>query len=75
MIDGLLGVKTVEGQVLFFCKKCQQVAEAATGATDKADLVYMLICPNCQHTLGEWITQAEQDAELRAFREKVLRGT
>ena len=71
MIDGLAGIRSGKGTVIFVCSKCRVSPNDALGAQDKAQLVYMLICPRCNATLGEWATTNERDAELREFAKKV----
>jgi hypothetical protein len=54
MIDGLAGIKSGRGTVVFVCSKCRVVPDSAHGSQNKGELVYMLICPKCSATLGEW---------------------
>jgi len=70
MIDGLLGAKTDGGNVVFLCQKCRVVPDNATGAQNKDDLVYLLACPRCKRTLGEWPTARDRDDELRALADR-----
>jgi hypothetical protein len=71
MIDGLAGTKNGKGTVVFVCEKCRVIPDAALGAQDKGELVYMLVCPKCGATLGEWDTIDAKDEELRGFATRV----
>ncbi len=54
------------------CRDCKRIAEKAYGAQNKVQLAYILQCPACLKTLGEWTTPDERDHEiaeiLRKFR-------
>jgi hypothetical protein len=65
MIEGLKGTPTDSGTIIFMCVNCKVRPENAFGARDKDQLVYILICPNCNHILGEWTSVEERDSELR----------
>jgi hypothetical protein len=71
MIDGLAGVKSGRGTVIFVRGKCRTSPNDALGAQNKGELVYMLVCPKCSATLGEWDTLEARDKELRDFATKV----
>lgn len=71
MIDGLMGLPTSKGTVIFVCGKCLLPPEQAFGAQNKNQLVYLLVCGKCQRILGEWASTQERDDELRAFATKV----
>jgi hypothetical protein len=71
MIDGLMGLPTSKGPVVFVCRTCGVPPEHAFGAQNKAQLVYLLICPKCQKILGEWLTIQNREDELRDFATKV----
>ena len=71
MIDGLTGFPTEKGTVVFVCGKCGIPPENAFGAQNKDQLVYLLICPRCQKTLGEWLTVQDRENELRDFAKKL----
>lgn len=71
MIDGLAGVKSGRGAVMFVCGKCRTSPNHALGAQDKGELVYMLVCQTCSATLGEWDTLEARDKELRDFATRV----
>jgi hypothetical protein len=51
MIDGLAGIKSGKGTVVFVCAKCRLIPGSALGAQDKEKLVYMLVCTKCGATL------------------------
>ena len=70
-IDQLTAIKS-KGGVTFVCAKCQAPGMAALGATDRADLRHLLICPICQATLGEWLTIEERERELKALADKLI---
>ena len=74
MIDGLVGIKS-KGSVNFICDKCRAPVEYATGAQNKDQLAYILICSKCHKTLGEWTSIEARDSELRDFRKRVLENT
>jgi len=71
MIDGLKGLPTAKNTVVFVCAKCGIPPENAFGSQNKDQLVYLLICPKCQKTLGEWLTVQNREEEFRAFARKV----
>jgi hypothetical protein len=62
-----------KGGTTFVCSKCQVPGLAAMGATDKADLRHLLICPKCSLTMGEWLTIEHRDQELKALAAKLAR--
>jgi hypothetical protein len=71
MIDGIAGIKSGRGTVVFVCSKCRVIPDNALGEQNKGELVHMLICPKCSATLGEWLTTEEREKELREFARKV----
>jgi len=71
MIDGLAGIKSGKGTVVFVCAKCRLIPGSALGAQDREKLVYMLVCTKCGATLAEWMTIEEREKELREFARKV----
>ncbi|HXP69805.1 MAG TPA: hypothetical protein VOA88_11020 [Candidatus Dormibacteraeota bacterium] len=71
MIDGLAGIKSGKGTVVFVCSKCRVVPDNALGAQNKGELVYMLICSKCGAALAEWDTIEAREKELREFAKKV----
>jgi len=71
MIDGLAGVKNSAATIVFVCFKCRTYPDHAYGALGEAQLVYMLVCPKCGRTLGEWISIEEREKELREFTKRV----
>jgi hypothetical protein len=71
MIDGLMGHPTANNTIVFVCGNCGIPPENAFGSQNKDQLVYLLNCPKCQKTLGEWVTIQNQEEELRAFARKV----
>ena len=70
-----MGVKTTKGTVVFVCAKDGTCPDNMYGATDKAELVYVLMCSKCGRVLGEWMTIEDREKELRAFAEKVKQQT
>jgi hypothetical protein len=60
-----------KGGTTFVCPKCKVPGVAAMGASDKAELRHLLICPTCSLTLGEWLILEERDKELSAFAAKI----
>jgi hypothetical protein len=62
--DQLMGVKDVRGHVQLFCKLCNAPAQDGKGLT------VLKVCSKCGVPLGEWITEAERNAELREFARK-----
>jgi len=71
MIDGLAGIKSGKGTVMFVCAKCRLVPDHAIGAQNKSELVYMFVYRKCGATLGEWDTLEARGQELRDFAAKV----
>ena len=71
MIDGLAGVKNSSGTIVFVCSKCRTYPDHAYGAPNKDQLVYMLVCPKCGRTLGEWVSIEAREKELREFAKRV----
>jgi hypothetical protein len=71
MIDGLMGVKTDKGTVVFVCAKCGRYPDNMYGTQNKAELVYVLMCEKCGKVVGEWATVEQREEELRAFAAKV----
>ena len=63
--DQLVGVTTDGGHILLLCAECKSPAK------DCKSLTIQKVCVRCGIPLGEWITEAERDAELREFAEKV----
>jgi predicted amidophosphoribosyltransferase len=63
--DQLMGVKDKTGHILLLCKECNAPAQNAKSLT------ILKVCSNCGQPLGEWATEAERDAELHEFAEKV----
>jgi hypothetical protein len=66
--DQLMGVKDATGHVQLFCKACKAPAKDSRGAT------VLKVCSQCGIRLGEWVTEAERNAELREFAKKVLQS-
>ena len=75
MIDGLAGIKSSKGAVNLVCGKCRAPVEYATGAQNKDQLAYILICSKCHKILGEWTSLEARDKELREFRKWVSENT
>ncbi len=48
MINGLAGIKQDTGAVVVVCTKCRAIPDNALGAQNRAELVYMLVCPKMQ---------------------------
>jgi hypothetical protein len=71
VIDGLGGVRNSAGIIVFVSSKCRAFPDHAYGALDEAQLVYMLVCPKCGRTVGEWISIEEREKELREFTKRV----
>lgn len=67
--DLLAGVAGPGGSVTLICKKCVAAAQDA-----KASLTILKVCSLCGMPLGEWKTEAERDAELQDFVERVKRN-
>jgi hypothetical protein len=63
--DQLMGVKDARGRILLLCKECNSPAQ------DEKTIMILKVCSNCGMPLGEWRTEAERDAELHEFAEKV----
>jgi hypothetical protein len=73
MIDGLKGLPSPKGTVIFVCGKCKRdsLPVAAFGADAQKRLVHLLVCPNCLWILGEWPSLQEKEADLQEFAAKV----
>jgi len=71
MIDGLMGLKTKKGTVVFVCGKCGNFPESLYGAQNKDELAYLLMCAHCNKVLGEWASTEAREKELRDFAGKV----
>ena len=56
MIDGLAGIKN-NGGVDLVCGECRAPVENATGAQNKDQLAYMLVCSKCHKVVGEWVSR------------------
>ena len=65
--DRLTGVKDKMGHILLLCKECNAPAQ------DAKTLTILKVCSNCGMPLGEWTMEAERNAELHEFAEKVRR--
>ena len=63
--DQLMGVRDSTGHVQLFCKMCKVPAKDGRGPT------LLKVCSKCGVRLGEWITVAQRNAELREFAKKV----
>ncbi len=59
------------GDEVWICGHCGRPADEAKGAANKADLVYMLMCPLGKVTLGEWVALEEKSAELKAHKNRL----
>jgi hypothetical protein len=60
------------GETVWFCRHCNQPADHAEGLQGNPDqLVYMLMCPRGEVTLGEWATLEEKEAQLAAYLAKL----
>jgi hypothetical protein len=68
-IHRLTVVKRGSGTV-FSCPDCNIPGMAAYGAANKAEMVFLLICPKCQITLAEWSTVDARGRELKEFAER-----
>jgi NMD protein affecting ribosome stability and mRNA decay len=75
MLDELMVSPTDSGTYIFLCAKCRALPEYAFGAKNKGELVYILVCSNCTHILGQWATIEERDRELREFAKKISSKT
>ena len=71
MIDGLMGLPSSKGTVIFVCGKCGSLPVQAFGANDKKQLVHLYVCPKCLWILGEWPSVEVRNAELQEFAAKV----
>ena len=65
--DQLMGAPGVGGRVVLLCKVCKAPAQDAKSTT------ILKVCSKCGTPLGEWATEAQRDAELKEFEEKVKR--
>ena len=63
--DQLVGVITDGGRIQLLCGECKAPAQ------DCKSLTIQKVCVRCGIPLGEWMTEAERDAELNDFAEKV----
>ena len=63
--DQLMGVKDATGHIQLVCKLCKMPAKDGRGPT------LLKVCSKCGVRLGEWITEAQRNAELREFAERV----
>jgi hypothetical protein len=63
--DQLMGVKDARGRILLLCKECNSPAQ------DEKTIMILKVCSNCGMPLGEWTTEAERNAELHEFAERV----
>jgi hypothetical protein len=71
MIHELAGIKSGD-KVIFVCPSCRRPPEAAYGAQNKDQLVYVWICWRCGgRTLAEWLTTGDREKELRDFAQRV----
>jgi hypothetical protein len=68
MLDELMVSPTDSGTYIFLCRA---LPDYAFGAKNKGELVYILVCSNCTHILGQWATIEERDRELREFAKKI----
>ena len=64
--------KNAAGDKVWVCGHCNKPADEAQGAQNRDQLVHMLMCPDGKITLGEWSTVEEKNAELRAYRDKLM---
>jgi hypothetical protein len=71
-LNDLTCTKTKTGTI-FACSNCQTPGVEAKGASDQRQLQYLLICPKCSRTLGEWVSAEQRDKELREFAAKLER--
>jgi predicted amidophosphoribosyltransferase len=65
--DRLMGVKDSMGHILLLCRECNAPAQNA-----KTSMI-LKVCSQCGLPLGEWTTEAERNAQLREFAEKIRR--
>ncbi len=72
-IDGLTGLPSSKGTVIFVCGKCKRnsLPVPAFGADAQKRLVYLLVCPQCLWILGEWPSLQAKEADLQEFAAKV----
>jgi hypothetical protein len=63
----LSGMKARSGAVMFVCSTCKVLPIFAFGSEREGELVYLMICPKCEITLGEWNSLETRENELRAF--------
>ncbi len=68
-----LTVLKSKGGTIFVCPNCLAAALPAMGATDRAELRHLFICPKCSRTMGEWLTIEHRDQELKALADKLAR--
>lgn len=68
--DQLAGVAQAGGSVALICGRCVVPAEDA-----RTPSTILKVCANCGTPLGEWATEAERDAELEDFNERVRRAS
>jgi len=73
MINGLTCVKDDHGGVEFMHAECGAIADRATGAQNKDELPWLMICSKCGTPLGEWPTETAREEELEAFAERTKR--
>lgn len=66
--DQMMGATGVGGHVILLCKTCEAPAQDAKTAS-----TVLKVCSKCGTPLGEWKTEAERNAELRDFAERVKR--
>jgi hypothetical protein len=71
MINKLSVLPMGGARVKFVCPECLVVPEEAVGAQNRAELVYLWICPQCQKLLAEWLTIQERDRELLDLAKRV----
>jgi len=65
--DQLMGAPGAGGRVVLLCKVCKAPAQ------DAKSTMILKVCSKCGTPLGEWATEAERDAELEEFGDKVKR--
>lgn len=70
MIDGLAGLPTTKGTVIFVCRTCFVPPEWGLGSNE-GHLIHLFVCPRCQKFLGEWSSIQERDQELADLAQKV----
>ena len=68
----LAAMKRANGTV-FSCPDCDVPGMAAFGAANKAEMVFLLICPKCQLTLAEWSTVDDRERELEDLAQRASR--